>query len=132
MLEVVHSSGSGSKQAKSPFSSLWEASEILFFQNETTPHKEGVSKPFSQVKIKLLDHPIGITHCPLAPTEDIVLPEEYKAELRSLHDQAATFDFAEAQQRVELGRSSSRFFGLRLESCEDCGLRVMWIETYFK
>eukprot|EP00438_Fugacium_kawagutii_P018041 Skav216310 [mRNA] locus=scaffold494:237971:238875:- [translate_table: standard] len=28
--------------------------------------------------------------------EDIVLPEEYKKELRTLHDQAATFDFPEA------------------------------------
>lgn len=27
--------------------------------------------------------------------EDIILPEEYKAELRTLHDQAATFDFPE-------------------------------------
>ncbi len=33
----------------------------------------------------------------------MILPEEYKAELRTLHDQAATFDFPE----VGLGTSGS-------------------------
>ncbi|CAK9078849.1 ABC1 family protein C10F6.14c [Durusdinium trenchii] len=34
-------------------------------------------------------------------TMDIVLPEEYKTELRSLHDQAATFDFPQVRDVVE-------------------------------
>lgn len=34
-------------------------------------------------------------------TMDIILPEEYKAELRTLHDQAATFDFPEVRSVVE-------------------------------
>lgn len=40
--------------------------------------------------------------CALSLAKDIVLPEEYKTELRSLHDQAATFDFPQAQSVVTL------------------------------
>lgn len=45
-------------------------------------------------------------------TMDIVLPEEYKAELRTLHDQAATFDFPQVRKVVEseLGRSLEDVF----------------------
>ncbi|OLQ07116.1 ABC1 family protein C10F6.14c [Symbiodinium microadriaticum] len=45
-------------------------------------------------------------------TMDVILPEEYKSELKTLHDQAATFEFKEVRRVVEsqLGQSLSEVF----------------------
>ena len=46
------------------------------------------------------------------PAQDVILPEEYKSELKTLHDQAATFEFKEVRRVVEsqLGQSLSEVF----------------------
>ena len=44
--------------------------------------------------------------------EDLILPEEYKCELKTLHDQAATFEFPQVKRVIEsqLGRSLDEMF----------------------
>ncbi|CAE7503252.1 unnamed protein product [Symbiodinium natans] len=45
-------------------------------------------------------------------TMDLILPEEYKCELKTLHDQAATFEFPQVKRVIEsqLGRSLDEMF----------------------
>lgn len=60
--------------------------------------------------------------------EDIILPEEYKSELRTLHDQAATFDFPEVGLGTTPAVSSEclTFGGLMRRRC--LGNVLVWFE----